>query len=215
MCQLTDYPLTYLIAKVFSTAVIGALIAWVCVLENIKKSLFCWHWSRYTTVLNVSHLLSEECTSLRRTEKCVRYQHGYIKTISLSYSEFVGDGSLIWLLPSLSKQASSVRPSALNASGLQWEIKHTAYSRIRPSIRAWKLNTSKLGVFLWQQLSWVGQQRKLLREKHCCTKTKWNIGKTPKSSSHSMHRHTNMTTLGYLHINPITLPTEELGTHKH
>lgn len=37
---MTDYPLTYLIAKVFSTAVIGALIARVSVLENVKKSSF-------------------------------------------------------------------------------------------------------------------------------------------------------------------------------
>lgn len=210
---MTDYPLTYLIAKVFSTAVMGALIAWVCVLENIKKSLFCWRWSRYTTVLYVSHLPSEECTSLRRREKYVRYRRCYVRTILPSYSEFVGDGSLIWLLPSLLEQASSVRPSALNASGLQREIKHVAYSRSRPSIWAWKLNTSKSGVFLWQQLPRVGQagrqQRKLLKEEHCCNKAEWNPGKTPKSSSHLMHRHTNVTTLGYLCINP-TLHTEEV-----
>lgn len=148
MCQLTDYPLTYLIAKVLSTAVIGALIAWVCVLENIKKSLFCWHWSRYTPVLSISRLLLEECTSLWRTETLLGIN---IAASRPSYSSPVGDGSLTWLIPSLLKQASSARPSALNTSSQQWETNHVAHSRIRSSI--WLCTHG----FLWQHLSGAGQ----------------------------------------------------------
>lgn len=67
------------------------------------------------------------------------------------YSPPVGDGSLTWLIPSLLKQASSVRPRALNAGSQQWETHHVAHPRIRPGI--WVCTHG----FLWQHLSQAGQ----------------------------------------------------------
>lgn len=127
----------------------------------------------------------------------------------------MGDGSLIWLLPSLLKQLSPVRPSALNTSGQQREIKHVAYSRIRPCVFGCENQRLPSLGCLWQQVSWAGHhQRMLLKEEHHCNKSKWNRSKVPKSSSHLTHRCTNMTTLGYLYINPI-LCSAQLGKHRH
>lgn len=146
-------------------------------LENIKKSLFSQHWSRYTTVLNISHLLLEECTSLWTTERRVRYQHCYIKTIILP-SYCVGDGSLIWLPSSLLLKGAQ----ALNTSGLQWEIK--ARDTFQDQIQHLAMKIKRFQVcFLWQHLFRVGHPQKLLKEEHCCNKTKWNWGKTAKSKS--------------------------------
>lgn len=170
----------------------------------------------HTTVLSVSHLLLEECTSLGRTEKRVRYHP--TATSRRSYHptlQFVGDGTLMQHLPCLLKQPISARPwlsTLVMRSERTWRIPGSDSA-------LWSENEKlpSLGFFCgssYPELDKLDSHRESCWRRNTTVTKLGGIEVKAPSLRHLIHRETHTTTLGYLYTNPILL-TGELGTHKH